>query len=120
MELAGVQASLTVYRSRTTQVLFRWSFRRPQSAANLLGPALSEWEKTAVPVVLTFEWTQMVNALCTTSLLRTSTTVIDERTEILLTASLLPLPPFRSPFLNRVAFVSESSLADRPEQIGVH
>ena len=43
--------------------LVQWSFRRPQSAANLLGPALSEWEKTAVPVVLTFEWTQMVNAI---------------------------------------------------------
>jgi hypothetical protein len=54
--------------------LVQWSFRRPQSAANLLGPALSEWEKTAVPVVLTFEWTQMVNALCTTSLSRTRTT----------------------------------------------
>ena len=43
--------------------LVQWSFRRPQSAANLLGPALSEWEKTAVPVVLTFERAQMVKAI---------------------------------------------------------
>ena len=43
--------------------LVRWSFRRPQSAANLLDPALDEWEKTAVPVDLTFERTQMLNAI---------------------------------------------------------
>lgn len=43
--------------------LVRWSFRRPQSAGNLLDPALSEWEKTAVPVVLTFERAQMVKAI---------------------------------------------------------
>ena len=43
--------------------LVRWSFRRPQSAGNLLDPALSEWERTAVPVVLTFERTQMVKAI---------------------------------------------------------
>ena len=43
--------------------LVQWSFRRPQSAGNLLDPALSEWEKTAVPVVLVFERTQMVKAI---------------------------------------------------------
>jgi len=45
--------------------LIRWSFRRPQSAGNLLDPALSEWEKTAVPVALTFERAQMLSAIQT-------------------------------------------------------
>ncbi len=43
--------------------LVRWSFRRPLAADNLLDPELSEWEKTAVPVVLTFDRTQMVKAI---------------------------------------------------------
>jgi len=43
--------------------LVRWSFCRPQSAGNLLNPALSEWERTAVPVVLTFGRTKMVKAI---------------------------------------------------------
>ena len=41
----------------------RWFFRRPQSAGSLIDPALSEWEKTAKPVTLTFERTQMLNAV---------------------------------------------------------
>ncbi len=43
--------------------LVRWFFRRPQSAGSLIDPALSEWEKTAKPVTLTFERTQMLNAV---------------------------------------------------------
>lgn len=43
--------------------LVRWSFRRPLAADNLMNPALSEWEKTAVPVVLTFDRAQMLNAI---------------------------------------------------------
>jgi hypothetical protein len=43
--------------------LVRWSFRRPLAADNLLDPELSEWEKTAVPVVMVFERTQMVKAI---------------------------------------------------------
>ncbi len=41
----------------------RWFFRRPQSAGSLIDPALSEWEKTATPVTLTFDCAQMVNAI---------------------------------------------------------
>lgn len=40
-----------------------WSFRRPQSAGNLLDPALSEWERTAVPVSFTFDRAQMLAAI---------------------------------------------------------
>lgn len=43
--------------------LVDWSFRRPQSAGNLLDPALSEWEKTAVPVSFTFDKAQMLAAI---------------------------------------------------------
>ncbi len=40
-----------------------WSFRRPQSAGNLMDPALSAWEKTAKQVTLTFDRAQMVYAV---------------------------------------------------------
>ncbi len=43
--------------------LVHWSFRRPLAADFLLDPELNEWEKTAVPVTLTFERTQMVSAI---------------------------------------------------------
>lgn len=43
--------------------LIKWSFRRPQSAGSLLDPDLSEWERTAVPVSLTFDKTQMLAAI---------------------------------------------------------
>ena len=43
--------------------LVRWLFRRPLAADSLLDPELSEWEKTAVPVSLTFDRTQMVSAI---------------------------------------------------------
>ena len=43
--------------------LVRWSFRRPLAADFLLDPELTEWEKTAVPVSLTFDRAQMVNAI---------------------------------------------------------
>jgi hypothetical protein len=43
--------------------LIAWSFRRPQSAGNLLEPALSEWERTAVPVSFTFDKAQMLAAI---------------------------------------------------------
>ena len=40
-----------------------WSFRRPQSAGDLTGSALSAWEKTATPVTLPFDRAQMSNAI---------------------------------------------------------
>ncbi len=43
--------------------LVRWFFRRPLAADSLLDPELSEWEKMAVPVSLTFDRAQMVNAI---------------------------------------------------------
>ena len=43
--------------------LVHWSFRRPLAADSLLDPELSEWEKTAGPVTLTFDRTQMVSAI---------------------------------------------------------
>lgn len=43
--------------------LIDWSFRRPQRAGNLLAPALSEWERTAVRVSFTFDKAQMLAAI---------------------------------------------------------
>lgn len=43
--------------------LVSWNFCRPQSAGNLLDPALKTWEKTAHSVSLVFERNQMFTAL---------------------------------------------------------
>lgn len=43
--------------------LIRWSFRRPQSAGDLLDPAVSEWEKLAIPIELNFDRSQMLSAI---------------------------------------------------------
>jgi hypothetical protein len=43
--------------------LTRLVLRRPQSAGNLLEPAVSAWEQSATPVELIFERSQMLNAI---------------------------------------------------------
>ena len=55
--------------------LVTWSFRRPQSAGNLSDSAVSDWEKTADPVVFKFECRQMVEAI--QNCLREISTLVD-------------------------------------------
>lgn len=57
---AGIVEGIHVtHVDRTIQ----WCLRRPQSAGNLLEPALSKWEASAVPVSFEFEKRQMLAAL---------------------------------------------------------
>jgi len=43
--------------------MVRWSLRRPQSAGSLSDSMVSNWEKTAIPVIYKFERRQMIAAI---------------------------------------------------------